>query len=177
MLTLTIANAEGKFLEGATVSYEVNSVPVTATSDVNGQTSIDGLPTGNYTFTVSLSGYVDNTVTLAVGSENGTGSVTLTAEVVTATKEATAAINSDAVASSIILNSAITTTSQVIDSVVTTVASDSHTGIANKIASLAAEIGTTKSLYVKIRNTVEIGVLSALLSKVARQLAIKLNRL
>jgi len=175
MLTLTIVNAEGKVLEGATVAYTVNSVPCSCVSDVNGQISIDGLPTGNYTFVVSLSGYVDNTITLAVGSENVTGSVTLTAEVVTATKEAATAINSDAVASSIILNSAITTTSQVIDSVVTTVASDSHTGIANKIASLAAEIGTTKSLYVKIRNTVEIGVLSALLSKVASTISDKVK--
>jgi hypothetical protein len=69
-----------------------------------------------------------------------------------------------------------TSTSNVITAVVATVAADAHTGIAEKIAHLAAEIKTTKSLFVKIRNTVEIGTLSVLLTKAASAVSSKLDQ-
>lgn len=42
-----------------------------------GQISIDGLPAGDYSFAVSLSGYVANKVLLTVGAENITGELLL----------------------------------------------------------------------------------------------------
>lgn len=69
-----------------------------------------------------------------------------------------------------------TSTSNVITAVVATVAADAHTDIAEKIAYLAAEIKTTKSLFVKIRNTVEIGALSVLLTKAASAVSSELDQ-
>lgn len=63
----------------------------------------------------------------------------------------------------------ITTTkssiSDVVNAAVETLSDGAYEDIAQKIAELAKEIKTTNSLWVKVRNTVEIGTLSVLLSK------------
>lgn len=73
--------------------------------------------------------------------------------------------------------SEITTTkssiSDVVNAAVETVSDGAYEDIAQKIAELAKEIKTTNSLWVKVRNTVEIGTLSVLLSKAASVLSEK----
>ncbi|MDF2523192.1 MAG: hypothetical protein K0R31_833 [Clostridiales bacterium] len=73
--------------------------------------------------------------------------------------------------------SEITTTkssiTDVVNAAVETVSADAYEDIAQKIAELAKEIKTTNSLWVKVRNTVEIGTLSVLLSKAAAALSEK----
>ncbi len=73
--------------------------------------------------------------------------------------------------------SEITTTkssiTDVINAAVETVSADAYEDIAQKIAELAKEIRTTNSLWVKVRNTVEISTLSNLLSKAAAALSEK----
>lgn len=61
--------------------------------------------------------------------------------------------------------------SDVINTAVETVSADAYEDIAQKIAELAKEIKDTNSLWVKVRNTVEIGTLSVLLSKAASALS------
>lgn len=88
--------------------------------------------------------------------------------------ESALATVSTTVAATIAVNA--TSTSSIITAVVATVAADTHTGIAEKIAALAKEISTTKSLFVKIRNTIEIGSLSVLLTKAASAVSSELDK-
>jgi hypothetical protein len=105
---------------------------------------------------------------------NTTTETTSTAEVAATVESATSTAAAEA---AVALASSATTTAQVINAAVTTIAADSHAGIAEKIEALANEIKTTKSLWVKIRNTVEIGTLSVLLSKAASAVSEKVSDL
>jgi len=111
-------------------------------------------------------------VTDAVNS----ASETVTAAADTAAETVTSAVSAAATEAAITLASAATTTTNIVTAVVTNVAADAHVGIADKIAALAAEIKTTKSLWVRIRNTVEIGTLSVLLTKAASAVSSKLDK-
>lgn len=66
------------------------------------------------------------------------------------------------------------TSVSVAETIITTVSdvtTDASNKLAAKIAELASEIKTTHSIWVKIRNTAEIAVLSSLLAKAAEKVA------
>jgi hypothetical protein len=111
-------------------------------------------------FKMNLQNHVEETTTATTTTVDSTAT--------TVTEAATTAATT--------LASTATSTANVITAVVATISADSHTGIADKIAALAVEIGTTKSLFVKIRNTVEIGALSVLLQKAASAVSSKLDK-
>jgi len=106
--------------------------------------------------------------------ETTTAETTVTDAVTTATEALETAVEEAAETVSTTLTTTATSTATIVTDAVTEVTTSASEGITNEIARLAKEIQTTKSIFVKIRNTVEIGVLSALLTKAASKLASKL---
>jgi hypothetical protein len=125
-------------------------------------------------FKFDLQNHAEEATTATTVNSTATETVTTAAD--TASTTVTSAVSAAATTAATTLASTATSTANVITAVVATISADSHTGIADKIAALAAEIGTTKSLFVKIRNTVEIGALSVLLNKAASAASSKLDK-
>jgi len=68
------------------------------------------------------------------------------------------------------------TTADLVTAVVVSLSTDAHLGLAEKIAELATEIKTTTNAWVRIRNIIEIGILSVLLTKVASRVSSQVDR-
>jgi hypothetical protein len=115
-------------------------------------------------FKFNLQNHSDETAAVETAVTDVATAATETVEsaVETATETVTTAVTA-----------AATSTADVVTSTVSTVTSEASNSISEKIAALAKEITTTHSLFVKIRNTVEIGVLSALLAKAAKAISDK----
>ena len=158
--TATITVNDGtNVLEGATVSYVVNNVTCEATTDNTGVATVSGLDAGNYDFTAVLSGYASASVTLAIIDDTTTaGTISLTAETTTE-EESTVSTITDAAAAAA-ETAAITSLVSTSTETTTTIADT----INSKIKELTAEISTTSSPWVKVRNTVEIAALAGALA-------------
>ncbi|MBP2638687.1 MAG: hypothetical protein H6Q72_4594 [Firmicutes bacterium] len=160
--TITVLASAGTALEGAAVSYVINSATCDGTTDSNGQLSVTDLPAGTYTFTATLDSYASGTVEVTVvAAETATGTITLTAETTTE-GESTMSTIEDA-AKTAAVDAAISTAASTITSVVSG-NSGLISAVTTEIARLTAEIGTTKDLFVKVRNAAEVTLLSALLA-------------
>ena len=170
--TITV-NDGTNVLEGVTVSYTVSNVACTATTDNTGVATIEGLEAGSYDFTAALSGYTSASITLAITDDATiTGTISLTKETTTTEEESTVststtdAITAAAEAAAITsLTTSATTSTGVAD------------GIAAKIKELTAEISTTGSPWVKVRNSIEIAGLTAGLAAITAGLAAELKKL
>jgi hypothetical protein len=75
-IELTVTNASGTALEGATVSYSGGS----GTTNSSGQVIFSGLTAGTYDFTVEMSGYTGSTTSETITANAATtATIALTA--------------------------------------------------------------------------------------------------
>jgi len=156
--TITV-NDGTNALEGATITYSVGGVSCEATTDSTGVATIEGLDAGNYDFTAALSGYASASVTLAITDDTtATGTISLTAETTTEGESTVSTITDAATAAA--ETAAITSLVSTSTETTTTIADT----INNKIKELTAEISTTSSPWVKVRNTIEIASLAGALA-------------
>jgi len=170
--TITVQNSTGTILYGVTVSYLVNAVKVEGTTDTNGQLVIAGLDAGTYTFTAAVSGYTSASVDLTIEDADIAGTITLTAETTTTEGVTTLSTITDELKETIetaAIASLVSTT--------TTATTSTSDKITAKIKELSAEISTTKSEWVKIRNTIEIAGLAAGLAGITAGLTSALKKL
>jgi len=159
--TITV-NDGTNVLEGATISYTVGGVSCEATTDSTGVATVSGLDAGNYDFTATLSGYTSASVTLAISDDTTTtGTISLTAETTTTTTEGESTVSTISDAATTAAETAAITSLVSTSTETTTTIADT---INSKIKELTAEISTTSSPWVKVRNTVEIAALAGALA-------------
>ncbi|MBP2657168.1 MAG: Carboxypeptidase regulatory-like domain [Firmicutes bacterium] len=160
--TITVTDSSGNVLEGVTLAYTVNSISCDATTDSNGQATVEGLEAGTYTFNATLDGYTSNSVdVIVVAGSTVTGTITLTVETTTTTTEGESTVSTvEDAAKEAAVTAAITS--------LTTTATTTTTGISDaiaaKITELTNEIKNTDSPWVKVRNSIEIAAMSAALA-------------
>ncbi|MBP2655427.1 MAG: Carboxypeptidase regulatory-like domain, partial [Firmicutes bacterium] len=95
IVIINVQDSSGTAMEGATVSYNVNAIACTGTTDTNGQLTVEELPAGTYTFTATLDGYASDTVEVTVvAGETATGTIVLTAETTTDTSSLDSTLDS-----------------------------------------------------------------------------------
>jgi hypothetical protein len=134
--SVNVTGAGGNAIAGATVAYMVDDLNLTATTDSSGNIEVTGLPAGSYTLTISDSGYVSNTTTVAV-ADGTTTTVNVTLSVTLAS----------------IIESLLTS----LESEKTAIAESLVSGIITK---LEAEEKTSSSIFVKdIRDPIEVALL------------------
>jgi len=164
-VTITVQDGDGNPIEGATISYTVNSATCDGTTDSNGQLAVSDLPAGTYTFEATKDGYASGAVEVTVvAAETATGTITLTAETTNNEEETNVSEEIKDAAEEAATAAAVTALSSAISTAV-----DNNSGIitwaTNEIARLAKEMGTTSDFYVKyVRNPIEIAALSAALA-------------
>lgn len=164
---ITVQDSSGNALEGASVAYTADGTTNTKTTDSSGLVEITGLAAGTYTFTGSMSGYADNSVELTSSDDTTEvdGTIALTAESTTTTEEESTVSTVEDAAKEAAVTAAISTAATTITSVVS-----SNSGLISKatteISRLTAEIGTTESIWVKVRDAAEVTLLSGLLAGV-----------
>ncbi|MBP2646200.1 MAG: putative invasin [Firmicutes bacterium] len=161
--TATITVNDGtNVLEGAIITYAVGGVSCEATTDSTGVATVTGLDAGNYDFTAALSGYTSASVTLAITDDTTTtGTISLTAETTTTTTEGESTVSTISDAATTAAETAAITSLVSTSTETTTTIADT---INSKIKELTAEISTTSSPWVKVRNTVEIAALAGALA-------------
>jgi len=162
-VTITVQDSSGTALEGATVSYTVDSVVCDATTDANGQVTVEGLEVATYTFTAELDGYTSNTADVTVvADETVDGTIALTAETTTSTLDS--ALDS-AIASATSADSLDDVADAVAEAATTILTTATSTGSVSVVTKLLNEIKTTDSIWVKIRNIGEIGLATVGIAK------------
>lgn len=114
MITITVKNASGNPINGATITYTENNTQQSALTDSNGLLVIPALSAGNYTFTATATGYNANSANVAVSNGNNSAfaiTLTETAEAKSASESAISAATQNA-ADTVIsaVNQALSTT-------------------------------------------------------------------
>jgi len=175
IVNITVTNSTGTALEGATVTYTVSAVSCTATTDSTGLATIEGLAAGNYDFAATLAGYASGSATLAVADDTTvTGTIVLATDTTTTTTEGESTVSTSTTDAITAAAEAAAITSLTTSATTSTGVAD---GIAAKIKELTAEISTTDSPWVKVRNSIEIAGLTAGLAAITAGLAAELKKL
>jgi len=173
--TITV-NDGTNVLDGVSIAYTVNSVSCTATTDSTGVATIEGLDAGSYEFTASLSGYTSASITLTVTDDaTVTGTISLTKETTNTTTEGESNVSNSTTTAAEEAAAAAAAASLVSSG--STVVTSTSDGISAKIKELSAEISTTSSPWVKIRNSIEIAALAGALAGITAGLTAELKKL
>jgi len=170
-----IVNDGTNILEGVTIDYVVSNMSCTATTDSTGVATIEGLDAGSYEIKATLSGYTSASITLTVTDDTTvTGTISLTKETTTTTEEESTVSTSTTTAAE---EAAATAAAASLVSSGETIVTSTSDGLSALIKTLSAEIATTSSPWVKIRNSVEIAALAGALAGITAGLTTELKKL